>query len=141
MININGTNPVRFELKGSDPDKGDKFTFSIVKRPLNALVSNFSDNLLTYTPSDGSHFVPIDSKITATLSEPVSVEANSFMLKDTKNIPIPGTISLGQDGKTLEFKPSTKLDSSTTYIATITGVKDLAGNTMSTPRTWKFTTA
>jgi hypothetical protein len=100
--------------------------------------------VLSTVPSDGSHPVPVDSKITATFSEPVSVEANSFILKDIKNTPIPGTTSLSTDGKTLEFKPSTpstKLDPSTTYVATITGVKDLAGNTMSTPKTWKFTTA
>jgi cytoskeletal protein RodZ len=97
--------------------------------------------VVSTVPSDGSNPVPRDSKIAATFSETVLVEANSFTLKDIKNNPIEGTTSLSQDGKTLEFKPSTKLDPSTTYSATITGVKHLAGDTISSPKTWKFTTA
>jgi hypothetical protein len=113
-------------------------------RPIGGGTVGGGPTVVSTVPSDGSRPVPVDSKITATFSEPVSVEANSFTLKDIKNTSIPGTTSLSPDGKTLEFKPSTpstKLDPSTTYIATITGVKDLAGNTMSTPKTWKFTTA
>lgn len=97
--------------------------------------------VVSTVPSDGSHPVPVDSKITAIFSEPISIEASSFTLKDNKNNPVQGTTSLSQDGKTLEFKPSNKLDSSATYIATITGVKDLAGNTMSSPKTWVVNTA
>jgi Bacterial Ig-like domain/Bacterial Ig domain len=96
--------------------------------------------VVSTVPTDGSHPVPLDSKITALFSEPVSVEASSFALKDIKNNPVQGTISLSQDGITLEFKPSTNLVPSNTYIATITGVKDLAGNTMSSPKTWNVTT-
>lgn len=97
--------------------------------------------VVSTVPSDGSHPVPLDSKIAAIFSEPVIVEPNSLTLKDINKKAIQGTTtSPNPDGKTLEFKPSTKLDPSTTYIATITEVKDLAGNTLSTPKTWKFIT-
>ena len=60
-------------------------------------------------------------------------------LKDINNTHVPGTTVLSQDGKTLTLNKASNLTPSTTYIATITGVEDLAGNTIS-PKTWKFTT-
>jgi hypothetical protein len=57
------------------------------------------------------------------------------------NEPVGGTTGVSTDGKTLTFNKTSNLTPSTTYIATITGVKDLAGNTISSPKTWKFTTA
>jgi hypothetical protein len=92
-------------------------------------------------PSDGSNPVPVDTAVTATFSEPVTVEPNSLTLKDMNNKRVEGTTGVGTDGKTLTFNKTSNLTPSTTYIATITGVKDLAGNAISSPKTWKFTTA
>jgi len=90
-------------------------------------------------PSDGSNPVPVDTAIKATFSEPVSIEPNSLTIKDVNNKPVDGKTSLSGDGKTVVFKPE-KLASSTTYVATIAGVRDLKGNAMTKPKTWKFTT-
>ena len=91
-------------------------------------------------PSDGAHPVPVDTAVTATFSEPVTVEPNSLTLKDMNNKRVEGTTDVSTDGKTLTFNKTSNLTPSTTYIAMITGVKDLAGNTISSPKTWKFTT-
>src|SRR6266487_774127 len=53
MNSINGTKPVKILLVGSDPDRGDKLTFSLVQKPLNALLSDPSGNLTTYAPNPG----------------------------------------------------------------------------------------
>jgi hypothetical protein len=53
MISMNGTNPVKFQLNGSDPDKADKLTFFITEMPPNALFSNITGNSATYTPKPG----------------------------------------------------------------------------------------
>lgn len=98
-------------------------------------------SIIDTVPSDGSHPVPVDTPITATFSEPVTVEPSSLTLKDANNNSIEGGNVLYQDGKTLKFENKLNLSPSTTYIATITGVKNLAGNSMSSPKTWKFTTA
>jgi hypothetical protein len=97
--------------------------------------------VVSTVPSDGAHPVPVDTAVTATFSEPVTVEPNSLTLKDMNNEPVGGTTGVSTDGKTLTFNKTSNLTPSTTYIATITGVKDLAGNTISSPKTWKFTTA
>ena len=52
-ISVNGTIPIRVQLAGSDPDQGDKLTFSLVQRPLNAVLSDPSGNLSTYYPNPG----------------------------------------------------------------------------------------
>ena len=87
------------------------------------------------------HYRPVDTSITATFSEPVTLEPNSLTFKDMNNKSVQGTTVLSTDGKTLTFNKESNLTPSTTYIATITGAKDLAGNTMSKPKIWKFTTA
>lgn len=114
---------------------------SIEKHPIGGGSVVGGPTVVSTVPSDGSHPVPVDTPITATFSEPVTVEPNSLTLKDINNKSVQGTTVLSTDGKTLTFNKTSNLIPSTTYIATITGVKDFAGNTMSSPKTWKFTTA
>src|SRR5439155_15440927 len=60
---------------------------------------------------------------------------------NSTNTAVAGTVSLSSGGTTATFTPSSNLAFSTAYTATITtGVKDLAGNAMASPKTWKFTT-
>src|SRR6266487_3736417 len=111
------------------------YTIQLMDSPLGRLILHVKSLMFL------GHYRQVETSITATCSEPVTVEPNSLTLKDINNKTIQGTTtSPNQDGKTLEFKLSNRLDPSTTYIATITGVKDLAGNTLSTPKSWKFTT-
>jgi hypothetical protein len=114
---------------------------SAEKRPTGAAGTAVGGPTVVSTvPSDGAHPVPVDTAVTATFSEPVTVEPNSLTLKDMNNKRVEGTTGVSTDGKTLTFNKTSNLTPSTTYIATITGVKDLAGNTISSPKTWKFTT-
>jgi hypothetical protein len=100
---------------------------------------NEFERVRTYPP-DGALGVPTDVSIAVIFSEPVSVEPNSLTLRDNNSKPIQGTTTLSRDGKTLKFK-SSSLAGSTTYTATINGVKNLGGKAKSISRTWKFTTA
>lgn len=53
-----------------------------------------------------------------------------------------GDVAYDSASRTATFRSNVKLETSTTYIATITdGVEDLAGNTVSKDYTWQFTTA
>ncbi len=107
--------------------------------------------VVSTNPTNNATAVPVNASITATFSEPVNsstITATTFTLKSenttttpatTKNVV--GTVSLSSDGKTASFKPSSNLAFSTKHIATITtGVKDLAGNAMTLPKSWSFTT-
>ena len=96
-------------------------------------------------PTNSATNVAISKVITAAFSEPVqstSVSTSTFILK-AGSTTITGTVGL--NGNTASFTPSSKLTASTTYTATIkggtAGVKDTAGNAMTSDFSWSFTTA
>ena len=81
--------------------------------------------------------------ITATFGEEVqglTVNPSTFTLKNTAGTSMAGIVTLSTDGRTAIFTPSSPLASSTSYTATLRGVKDLAGNTMITTKSWPFET-
>ena len=94
------------------------------------------------SPGIGATNVPITSTITATFSELMdtsTVNSSTFMLKDSNNNPVSDVVTYA--GTTATFTPSGNLNYSSTYTATVTaGVKDLAGNSMSSDYSWAFTT-
>jgi hypothetical protein len=80
----------------------------------------------------GSGSVPVDTPITATFSEQVTIQPDSLSLKNIENVSFPRTTTLETDDITLIFNKTSYLQYNFTYIATITGVKNKA---------WTFTTA
>ena len=93
-------------------------------------------------PSSGATGVAVTSSVTGTFSEAVqssTVSTTTFTLK-AGTTSIPGTVTM--NGNTATFDPTSSLAASTSYTATITtGVKDTAGNAMTSAKTWSFTTA
>lgn len=90
----------------------------------------------SYAPTGSS--VGINSTIAMTFSEPMdtaSISATFSLKQGSTNVP--GTFSFV--GETAVFTPNS-LEASKTYTATITAAKDLAGNQMTAPVTWSFTT-
>jgi hypothetical protein len=88
--------------------------------------------------------VSVRSKLTATFSEamnPATINQATFTLEQG-NTPISGTVSYVGAGSTGTFVPTSVLALDTTYTATLTtSAEDAAGNPMSTPHTWTFTTS
>jgi hypothetical protein len=73
-------------------------------------------------PIDGKTEVHLNQIISAVFNEPVqssTVSTNTFTLQDSAGKNIPGTVSLSQDDKTATFTPSSPLEGSQTYKATI----------------------
>ena len=52
-----------------------------------------------------------------------------------------GAVSYNSANETVTFTPSAVLAYATTYTVTVSGAKDTAGDSMSGPVTWTFTTA
>ena len=96
------------------------------------------------SPASGATGVAVSSRITATFSEPVQSWSSLtiFTVKNSAGTSFPGTLALSTDRKTVTFSHSSLFAPSTSYTVTIsTGVKDIAGNTMTSAKTWSFTTA
>lgn len=92
-------------------------------------------------PADLAPNIAINTNIAATFSEPMNsstINSTTFTLMQGTT-PITGTVTYV--GTTGIFKPTSNLAVSTIYTATITsGAKNLAGNALAAPKTWRFTT-
>ena len=86
------------------------------------------------SPTQGASNVALDIAITAKFSEAINKATLNFTIAG-----VAGSISYDESGLTAKFMPKAKLNLSTTYSASISA-KDSAGNAMSKPYTWSFTT-
>lgn len=98
--------------------------------------------ILTF-PGDTETGVVLNRNVSAVFSEwmdPQTITSTTFTLvKTSGSVPVTG--SLQCTGKTATFNPTTDLESTTGYTATITtGAADLAGNQLAAVKTWIFTT-
>ena len=109
---------------------------------LTALPDTTPPTVLSTNPPNTSTTVPVYSTITVTFSEaidPATVTAASFTLMDGTT-PVSGTVTYSSG--TATFTPAVFLSPSTVYTAKITtGVKDLAGNALSSNYLWQFKTS
>ena len=91
-------------------------------------------------PASAATGVSIDGSLAATFSEALdasTVTAANFILKRGTSL-VPGVVTYA--GVTATFKPTQALAASTNYTATISAVKDLAGNALAASYGWTFTT-
>ncbi len=109
-----------------------KYTFST-----GTVADNTSPAIASTNPAAGDTNMPINITISATLTElidPSTVNSSSITVSG-----VSGTVSITD--QTLAFKSGSNLPVNTTLTVTIkSGLKDLAGNTMSAPYSWTFTT-
>ena len=121
----------------------------------NALASNYTSSfttvapvadttpptVVTVVPANSATSIAVNSNITATFSEamnPATITTTTFTLKQGTTT-IAGSVAYS--GTTATFNPTNDLAGGTVYTATITtGAMDVAGNTITTTKTWSFTT-
>jgi methionine-rich copper-binding protein CopC len=92
-------------------------------------------------PVDGQTSVPPSAGIRATFDEPVQAATVQFTLTGPGSTAVAGTASYDAASTTSRFTPASPLAYNTVYTASVTGARDLAGNTMAGIRTWSFRTA
>ncbi|MEU6428664.1 LamG-like jellyroll fold domain-containing protein [Microbispora sp. NPDC046973] len=90
-------------------------------------------------PLKGAVDVPRNGYITAFLSEPVT--GQQITLKDASGAVIAGTMRQSPHGDIVDFVPAQPLEPSVVFTAEVSGATDAAGNTLSEPYTWSFTTS
>jgi hypothetical protein len=109
---------------------------------LTALPDTAPPNVLSANPSNFSNFIPNYTTVAVTFNEaidPATLTATTFTLMTGTTI-VPGVVTYS--GNTATFTSSSYLNPSTIYKANIaSGIKDLAGNAMSSAYTWQFQTA
>ena len=95
------------------------------------------------SPSHQAQGIPIDASLAATFSElmdPATINGTSFVLFDSNNNAVPGTVTY--TGNTATFDPINILAGASIYTAKITGAaRDLAGNNpLASDFVWTFST-
>ena len=91
------------------------------------------------TPSSGATSVALTTTIKATFSEAIQAGSISFVVKDSSGITVVGTVAYSASTNTATFTPNAPLTEAMTYTVAVSGAKDLAGNTMTSPDSWSFT--
>ena len=92
-------------------------------------------------PIDNAIAVPLNKTITATFSiaiDPKTINDKTFTVKNGTTL-LTGVVSY--TGTTATFAPSTNLLPGTTYTATISGAKNMAGIAIANDYVWNFSTS
>jgi len=74
-------------------------------------------------------------------SEAVQPATVAFSVKDAANVAVAGSVAYDSVTRTATFTPSAPLAAGAVFTASVSGAKDLSGNTLAAPVTWSFTTA
>ncbi|MBX7135011.1 MAG: Ig-like domain-containing protein [Fimbriimonadaceae bacterium] len=96
--------------------------------------------VVAQNPGDHATGVPITTAIVATFGEAVQPSTINFSLTDAAGRTVAASMTYNDSTRTATLTPTNSLSFSTTYTATVSGAKDLAGNVMSGSATETFTT-
>jgi hypothetical protein len=108
-------------------------------------VSGSSDKtpptVVSVVPAENAASIPVNTSITVNFSEAMdasTISASTIILKQGSTS-IAGAVSYS--GTTAKFTPTASLNAGLVYTATVSGVKDVAGNVIAASKSWTFTTA
>jgi hypothetical protein len=96
--------------------------------------------IVSSSPAPAATGVSIAASVTATFNEPVQPASIGFVLRDDANTVVPASLSYTATTRTVALAPQTSLPHARTYTATVAAAVDLAGNPLSAPVVWSFTT-
>jgi len=102
-------------------------------------VDNTPPAVVSVSPANDAVDVSVTTKITATFSEEMNV-ASAFMSASNLTIPnVSCTMTYDPAARTATFTPSHPIPYGTTFTATLSGMKDVAGNDLG-QTSWTFST-
>jgi methionine-rich copper-binding protein CopC len=111
---------------------------------INGLVINpvvvSAPTVASETPANSATNVATSTTATASFNEAVQASTISFTLTPKGGSPVSATVAYNSSNFTATLTPSAALANNTTYTATVSGAKDSAGEPMSGPFSWSFTT-
>ena len=113
----------------------------VVFAPSNSAPDTTPPTVTAQTPAAGATGVATGTTVTATFSEPVQSATVAMTLTDGSGGAVSGGVNYDSATQRATFTPSAALIAGTTYAATVSGAKDLAGNTMTGTTSWSFSTA
>ena len=123
------------------------FAYSIYAAADSAAADTTPPTVTANTPASGATGVATGSTVTVTFSEAMdatTISGSTFTLSSAAGA-VNAAVSYNTSTRVATLTPSAALSPSTVYTATVSGgaagVKDLAGNPLTTTRTWSLTTS
>ena len=136
----NGNGLYRYVVGGGFPSTSFNSTNYWVDVVFNDSVSDSTAPTVTAkTPTAGQSGVNLTTTVNVTFSEPVQAGTISLVLKDAAGNTVNGSLVYDQVTQVATFTPSASLTSAAVYTVTLSGTKDMVGNTMAST-SWSFTT-
>jgi hypothetical protein len=90
------------------------------------------------TPAPAAQGVRRTGNVTATFSEPVTGTGTATFVLRLGGKVVPAAVSYNAGTRVVTLNPTAPLAVGRTYTATLSGIRDVAGNTMA-PTAWSFT--
>jgi hypothetical protein len=113
---------------------------SVAAQPALAQGDTQPPRVISFSPSAGGAGVSVTITVTAAFSEPVQPASIAFVLRDASNAIVPSSLTYNAATRTVTLDPQGDLQPGKTYTATLSAAADLAGNALSPPVVWSFTT-
>jgi len=124
---------------------GDRYNLSLVEILPSTTPDVTSPSVVQTTPASGDIGVATTAVVTAKFSEamdPATINAANIQLRDSNNVLVAASVAYDPLTAIATMSPGQPLSVSSLYTATVlTGVMDLAGNAMSSPASWSFSTS
>ncbi len=99
-------------------------------------------SVTSYSPADNTSSIAVNTAIIVVFSEAVSsdsISTSTFMLLDNASNSVNGSFSIS--GSIVTFTPTDNLTHFRDYsVSLTTGIKDAAGNTLASAKSWSFST-
>jgi methionine-rich copper-binding protein CopC len=107
-------------------------------------VDTIAPTVVARSPAPGATGVAAGTAVTVTFGEAMAagtINGTTFQLRGPANSLIAATVSYNAGTNTATLTPSAPLAGPATFTVTVAGATDLAGNALTAPVTWSFTTA
>lgn len=121
---------------------GDNSSDNSTSSGSNTSADTTQPSVTSYSPADNSSNITVNTPVIVVFSEPVSsdsISTSTFMLLDNASNIVNGSFSFS--GSIVTFAPFDNLTHFRDYsVSLTTGIKDLAGNTLASAKSWSFST-
>jgi hypothetical protein len=96
--------------------------------------------VIARSPQPNAQGIAVNTAVSAAFNKSVQQATINFKLTGPSNTTVPGTLTYNDASRTARLQPDTPLAPLTSYTASVSGATDSAGQSMSAPDTWTFTT-
>ena len=137
---FNGKSAAVTDFQGEQRPQGGGYDIGYDEVAGSSPVDTTPPAITSLSPAAGATDVVPDVYVMATYDEPLNTAGMTYELRDAAGAAVSATTRYDSPTRAVILDPTNPLAAGVTYMVTLSGVKDAAGNTAA-PASWSFTTA